>query len=131
MSKLERSIGIQYGDLAAEMADIVSYQLRVQHGQIMRVIDIGSGSLTDVEQGSVTYETDYEYIYNEEELTGVKLTCEDNEFLKNGVVISVTSQMVSLYKEIMFATYLIGECRKSSMLSDEAMAHNDNWKDAI
>ena len=131
MSRIHRSIGIQYGDMAAEMADIVSYQLRAQYGQDMSITDIGSGDVTDVAQGNVTYETNYEYIYNNEEFVGVKLTCEDHPFLKNGVAIGVTSQMISLYKEIMLSTYLLEQCDKTRMLSNEAMAHSDNWSDVI
>lgn len=131
MSNLERSIGIKYGDLAQELAQATVYQLLVQHGIIANITDIGSGDVTDMVYRGKTYEINYSFIFEEEKLVSIRLTSDSNELLNGGLIITVTNSMVSLYNDIMLATHLIEECRKSVMLSDEAKAYRVNWQEVV
>lgn len=131
MNKIHRTLGLMYGELAAEMAMIVNYQVFAQHGTSIELTDIGSGDSTTGEYKGVTKEFEYTYLFENEELKEIKLDAGDSSEHPIIITIKVTPHMRSLYKEIMQTTHLLSECMKKDKLTDEAAMHSENWSDAL
>ena len=131
MKNLQHSIGIFYGNKSAMLAREVEYYIDVVYGNDLKITDIGSGDVTGVDYNREVHELAYSYVYDNEILIGIKLQCDDIPLLKDGLMIDVDESMRDLYKDIMLSTYLIEECMKINVLSNEAMAHKENWQDAI
>jgi hypothetical protein len=130
-NNIHSTIGIQYGACAAKMANLTEKYIYEYHEEEVDITDIGSGNTTDFEHSGEVYEATYEYNYTDEHLESITLTNSASPFLADGVVIPVNHEMRHTYKQLMLATHLLGECNKASTLSDEAMAHPENWQDAI
>lgn len=131
MKTLASGIGIYHGNKAALLAESVMYYLNVVHNIDAHITDIGSGDTTGVSINGEVFECNYVYTYTDEKVTGVTLQCDDAPVLQAGVTVKFDIDMCEIYKEIMLATRLINECTKGVFLSDEAMAHPENWDDAI
>ena len=131
MKNLQHSIGIFYGNKSAMLAREVEYYIDVIYGIDLKITDVGSGDTTGVDYNSEVYELTYFYVYVNETLTGINLQCDDIPLLEDGLVLDADESMRDLYKDIMLSTYLIEECMKINVLSNEAMAHKENWQDAI
>lgn len=131
MTNIASSIGIYYGNQAALLAEAVKQYINVNHKVALHITDIGSGDVTAVDYNGETFETQYAYCYENEQMVSLILTCNDIPLLKEGLVVKANSNMKQLYDEIMLSTHLINECTKASLLSDEAKAHSINWQDAI
>ena len=130
MKTLTSSIGIYYGNKAAELAASVAYYIDMTYDVWVVITDIGSGDVTGISIDGEVFEVNYTFNYVDEVVTGVTLQADDVPLLHGGLVVKFDADMRSIYKEIMLATHLINECTKGSLLSDEAMAHPENWQDA-
>lgn len=130
-NNVHSEIGIHYGTCAAKMANLTEKYIYEYHQEEVDITDIGSGDTTDVEHSGMVYEASYEYNYVGEHLESITLTNPDSPLLANGLEIPVDHQMRRMYKELMLSTQLLEVCNNGSLLSDEAMAHSENWQDAI
>lgn len=131
MKNITAMIGIQYGHCAAKMANLTEKYIYEYHDEEVDITDIGSGDVTNIEHSGEVHEATYEYNYTDERLESITLTSSGTSLLESGMTIPVNYEMRGMYKELMLATHLLDECNKINTLSDEAMAHDENWQDAI
>lgn len=131
MQTTESTLGIIYGNKAAELAEAASNYIKNTYGQDVSITDIGSSDNTGVQYNGDIYETNYSFNYIDENIDSITLQSDETPLLREGLIVKMDDYMQSIYKEIMLSTYLLEVCRKSTFLSDEAMAHSENWQDAI
>ena len=131
INSIHTAIGIHYGHCAAKLANLTEKYIYEYHQEEVDITDIGSGDVTDVEHSGECHETTYEYVYADEHLESIILTNPHSPLMADGLEIPVDHQMRKMYKELMLSTQLLSVCDTASGLSDEAMAHSENWQDAI
>lgn len=129
MSNIEREISLHYGNQSAKLGRLVAEQIRRLFKKDLQIIDIGSGDVTEVYYDSVTFEMGYEFVYENDELTQIRLIAEGT-MLDNDLTISVTQPMKELYNDIMLTTQLLEVCGRADSLSDEDKAHSTYWDNA-
>lgn len=131
MIGLKKEIGLHYGNQAAKLGIFASKYIKQVLGVDLQLTDIGSGEVTEVYYQGHTFDCHYEFIYDDEVLTGIRLLSDGNPHLDRDLVVVVDDLMRGFYQSIMAATYLLGILDKADQLSDEAMVHSDNWNDII
>lgn len=130
-NNLQNHVGIYYGNAAARLAIITSAVIKSKYDVDMDIVDIGSGDVTYVDYNGKNYELVYEYIYEDEKLTAIKLTSYDADFYSDEIMVPVNDAMRRVYSDVMQATYLLSRFDSEYSLTDEAKAYPDNWNDAI
>lgn len=131
MVYLQNYIESFYNDKSTDMVVAISTILKEQHDIDLDDEELSDNNTIEAMYGKRCIELTYQYEYQDEQLTSIKVCSTNNDVLDIDVTIEVSELMRAIYKDLMFASHLINEFSKVELLSDEAMSIIDNWKDAI
>lgn len=131
MGYLQKYIESFYNDKSTDMVVAISAILKEQHDIDLDDEVLSDNNTIEAMYGKRCIELTYQYVYQNEQLTSIKVCSTSDDVINVNVTIEVTELMRALYKDLMFASHLINEFSKIELLSDEAMSIMDNWKDAI
>ena len=110
MINFPRQIGLLYSDATRELGEVVSYKLFTETGIVLNQLTIGLGDSETAMYGNRDIELTTTLVYDETNLTHIRLQSDDVGVLNDGIDVTVDKNIGQLFDVVRLGVHLVGEC---------------------